>query len=167
MGAVRKTRSEPEGFDIDNFEGSPPHAEPGRTDWFSPGILVVLGAIFLVASTQLGIGTLSRPGPGMWPAINAAVLVLMAPLILVGRHKFTPPKYQGLLRVTGVAVPLLLFVPMYTYVGLLGAGFLLVLVVGRFVGGLGWVATVLTSVLIPVTVYLLFSVALGVSLRGF
>lgn len=154
-------------YDLDNYEGHPPHAEPGITDWYSPGLLVVLGVVFLIPSIQLEVGTLSRPGPGMWPAINAGILLLMAPLVLIARHKFKPPQYQGLLRVIGVTIPLLLFVPMYNYMGIIGAGFVLVFIVGRFVGRLGWVGTVLAAVFVPVCVYFLFSVALGVTLRGF
>src|SRR5690625_3939923 len=109
MSAGKKVRPESGAFDDDNFEGSSAFGERGKTDCFSPVVLVVLGVLFLAAAFKLGIGTLSRPGPGMWPGIYSAVLVLMAPLFLIARHKFTPPHYKGLLRVMGVAVPLLLF----------------------------------------------------------
>lgn len=167
MNPTKDKSNQSQIYDLDNYEGHPPHAEPGITDWYSPILLVVLGVIFLIPSVQLEVGTLSRPGPGMWPAINAGILLLMAPLVLIARHKFKPPQYQGLLRVIGVTVPLLLFVPMYNYIGLIGAGFIVVFIVGRFVGKLSWVATLLTAVLVPVAVYLVFSVALGVTLRGF
>ena len=167
MNSTKDTSTEVEVLDLDNYEGHPPHEEPGVVDWYSPVILVALGTLFLFQSINLELGTLSRPGPGLWPAINAGILLLMAPLILIARHKFEPPKYQGLRRVGGVVLPLLLFVPMYNYMGLLGAGCVVVFIVGRFVGKLGWIATLVTSILVPLSVYLVFSMALGVTLRGF
>ncbi|GAA4119415.1 tripartite tricarboxylate transporter TctB family protein [Enteractinococcus coprophilus] len=154
-------------YDLDVYEGRPPYTEPGRTDWYSPFIVLIVGVVLLIPSIQLGLGDLTRPGPGMWPAINAGILLLMAPAILIARHKFEPPTYQGLLRVIGIAVPLLIFVPLYDYMGLIGAGAFAVFIIGRFVGKLGWIATILCTILIPVSVYIIFSVLLGVTLRGF
>lgn len=153
-------------YDLDVYEGRPPYTEPGWTDWYSPIIVLIVGLILLIPSIQLGLGDLSRPGPGMWPAINAGILLLMAPLILIARHRFDPPTYQGLLRVLGIAVPLLIFVPLYDYMGLIGAGAIAVFIIGRFVGKLSWIATILCTILIPVSVYIIFSVLLGVTLRG-
>lgn len=152
---------------LDDYEGHPQRDEPGPVDWYSPIVLVIVGIVFLVPSIQLGIGTLADPGPGLWPLINSAVLIGLAPLVLLARHRFHPPQRAGLLRAFGVVAPLLVFVPLYDWAGLIGAGAPALLVITRWVGGMRWVPAIAVSVLTPVIVYVLFAMALGVNLRAF
>lgn len=154
-------------YDLENYEGSPPRDEPGIIDWYSPVVMFILGVIVLLAALDLGIGTLQDPGTGLWPALNAVLLIAMAPLALFARHKFEPPTQQGLLRVLGVAAPMLIFVPLYNWAGLVGAGAVALIIITRFVGGMRWLPAIVTSVMTPVIVYVVFAILLGVNLRPF
>ncbi|MFB2572507.1 tripartite tricarboxylate transporter TctB family protein [Micrococcus sp. IITD107] len=152
---------------LDDYEGHPQRDEPGPVDWYSAVVLAVVGVIFLIPSLQLGIGSFDQPGAGLWPFLNCLVVLLLAPVILLSRHRFHPPSRKGLLRVAGVAIPLLIFVPLYDWAGLIGAGAPALLIVTRFVGGMRWVPAVIVSILTPVVVYILFALLLGVNLRAF
>lgn len=152
---------------LDDYEGHPQRDEPGPVDWYSPIVLVIVGIIFLVPSIRLGIGTLAEPGPGLWPFINSVAVIALAPLVLLARHRFHPPARAGLLRVVGVVVPLLVFVPLYDWAGLIGAGAPALLVITRWVGGMRWLPAITVAVLTPVIVYVLFAMLLGVNLRAF
>jgi putative tricarboxylic transport membrane protein len=152
---------------LDDYEGHPQSDEPGPVDWYSPIVLLITGIIFLVPSIQLGIGSLANPGPGLWPFINSVVVIALAPVILLARHRFHPPARAGLLRVIGVVVPLLAFVPLYDWAGLIGAGAPALLVITRWVGGMRWLAAIAVAVSTPVIVYVLFAILLGVNLRAF
>lgn len=154
-------------YDLENYEGHPPRDEPGFIDWYSPVVMLGLGVVVLIAALGLGVGTLQDPGPGLWPAINGVVLIAMAPLVLIARHRFEPPARKGLLRALGVAVPMLVFVPLYDWAGLIGSGMVALIVITKFVGGMRWVPAIATSVITPVVVYVVFAVLLGVNLRHF
>ena len=152
---------------LDDYEGHPQRDEPGPVDWYSPILLVIVGLIFLIPSIQLGIGTLAAPGPGLWPFINSVAVIVLALLVLLARHRFHPPARAGLLRVVGMVVPLLLFVPLYDWAGFIGAGAPALLVITRWVGGMRWLSAIAVSALTPVIVYVLFAMLLGVNLRAF
>lgn len=154
-------------YDLENYEGHPPREEPGIIDWYSPVVMFVLGVVVFIAALDLGVGTLQDPGTGLWPAINAVVLIVMAPVVLLARHRFDPPTQKGLLRVFGVAVPMLIFVPLYNWAGLIGAGAIVLLIITRFVGGMRWIPAIITSIATPVMVYVVFAMLLGVNLRHF
>lgn len=152
---------------LDDYEGRPQLDEPGPVDWYSP-ILVALAALAaLFPSLELGLGTFSRPGPGLWPFLNAVLILGIVPVVLIARHRFEPPKLAELLRVVGVAVPMLAFVPLYSVAGLIGAGIPVLFVVARFVGRLGWISSIAVAVLAPTAVYIGFAELLGVNLRAF
>lgn len=154
-------------FELENYEGHPPRDEPGVIDFYSPLVFAVLGIFVLLAGFDLGIGTLQDPGTGLWPAINGALLIAMTPLVFIARHRFDPPPLKGLIRALGVAVPMLVFVPLYDWAGLIGAGSLALLVITKYVGGMRWIPSLATSVLTPVVVYVIFAELLGVNLRPF
>lgn len=153
--------------DIDDYEGRPQHQEPGPVDYYSPIVLVIVGVVVLLASVQLGLGSFSDPGAGLWPFLNVLVVLALSPVILLQRHRFRVPTGQGLLRVAGVVLPLLLFVPLYSWAGLIGAGAPALLVITRFVGGMRWVPAIVLSIVTPALVYVLFSLLLGVNFRPF
>lgn len=168
--SAKTQRSDDEEFDVydlENYEGHPPREEPGIIDWYSPAVVLVLGVIVLISAFQLGVGTLQDPGTGLWPAINGVILIAMTPLVLLARHRFEPPARKGLLRALGVAVPMLIFVPLYDWAGLIGSGMVALFIITKFIGGMRWLPAIATSVITPVAVYVVFAVLLGVNLRHF
>lgn len=152
---------------LDDYEGHPQRDEPGPVDWYAPVVLFLAGVVFLVPSIQLGIGTFSNPGPGMWPFLNSLVVLALTPVALLARHRFEPPTRDGLWRVAGIVLPLLVFVPLYDWAGLIGAGAPALLVITRWVGGMRWIPAIVTALLTPVLVYVVFALLLGVNLRAF
>ena len=164
---ARDGAAEPPQDVLDEYEGHPHADEPGPVDYYSPLVMIAVGVLVLIPSLQLGIGSFSDPGPGLWPFLNVLAVLLLSPVILLQRHRFTPPSRAGLLRVLGVFVPILLFVPLYDWAGLIGAGAPALLVITKFVGGMRWIPAIILSVLTPVIVYVLFAVLLGVNFRPF
>lgn len=154
-------------YDLENYEGHPPRDEPGILDWYSPVVVLALGLLVLFAAFDLGIGSLQDPGTGLWPAINGVVMIAMAPLVLLARHRFDPPARIGLLRALGVALPMLIFVPLYDWAGLIGSGMVVLFVISKFIGNMRWIPALATSVITPVVVYVVFATLLGVNLRPF
>ncbi|MDS2173521.1 tripartite tricarboxylate transporter TctB family protein [Nesterenkonia sp. CL21] len=152
---------------LDDFEGTPQLDEPGPVDWWSPVVLAALAAVVIIPAVQLGLGSIARPGPGLWPFLNAMLVVAAIPLLLATRHRFHPPNRSELTRVALVAGPLLLFVPAYDWLGLIGAGAPVMLIVARFVARMRWRTSILIAVIAPAAVYALFALALGVNLRPF
>lgn len=145
----------------------PAEQDKSITDWFSPVLVAVVGMGLLFPSIQLGVGTLNHPGVGLWPTINAVLLILMAPLMMLGRQRVELPTWRGVTNVIGIAVPLLIFVPLYDWMGLIGAGAVAMFVIAKWVGKMSWIGSLIITILVPSTVYLVFAVALGVNLRAF
>lgn len=148
-------------------EGQDAEQSPGIVDWYSPILVALVGIALLIPSMQLGVGTLNHPGVGLWPTINAVLLISMAPLMLLARHRFQLPTRRGLANVLGIAVPLLIFVPLYSWMGLIGAGAVAMFIIAKWVGKMTWLGALITTILVPTSVYLVFAVALGVNLRAF
>lgn len=158
--------SEPN-LDVLDDEGSPQLDVPGPVDWYSPILIALAACAALLPSLDLGLGTFSRPGPGLWPFLNAVLILVLVPVVLISRHRFELPKRAEVLRVLGVAVPALAFAPLYSVAGLIGAGIPVLFVVARFVGRLGWTPSVAVAALAPTAVYIGFAELLGVNLRAF
>lgn len=152
---------------LDDYEGRPQLDEPGPIDWISPILMSLVAVAALIPSLELGIGTFSQPGPGLWPFLNAVLILGLVPVVLIARHRFDPPKRVEVMRVLGIAIPMLAFAPLYSVAGLIGAGIPVLFVVARFVGTLGWFPAAAVSVIAPTVVYLGFAELLGVNLRAF
>ncbi|NYE36022.1 hypothetical protein F4692_001126 [Nocardioides cavernae] len=130
--------------------------------------LVVLGigvaAAFLAYG--YGLGSLRRPGPGLWPFVVAILIVVLgAVLLVVGRHLDDTEKFTraSLLVLVGAAT----FVALGYLLPLIGfeiPAVLLGIVWLRFLGGESWRSTIVISVLTTAAFYGLFLYALSVPL---
>jgi hypothetical protein len=67
-------------------EDAPPAGYLGNT----LGVLapLAIGVGGLVLSLQLGLGSFTAPGPGLWPAIICVALTAMSAVLLVGGRRF-------------------------------------------------------------------------------
>jgi hypothetical protein len=113
-----------------------------------------------------GIGTLRRPGPGLWPFIISCLIVVLAVVLLVvGRHLDDTEKFtrSSLLVAVGAAtfVALGFLLPV---VGFEIPAVLLGIVWLRFLGGESWRSTIVISVLTTAAFYGLFLYGLSVPL---
>ncbi|MFE9202065.1 tripartite tricarboxylate transporter TctB family protein [Micromonospora sp. NPDC007230] len=152
----------------------PATAPPGEE--ISPGgpvlatvagaVPVLLGLVTLWLAHGLGLGTLTEPGPGLWPTI-VAVLLLVSGVALVLRARGTTDT-EAFTRGTGVvlvgAASLALYAFLFELVGFEIPTVLVLVLWLRFFGREGWRTTALVSVLTTAVLYGLFITALGVPL---
>lgn len=127
-------------------------------------LVIGLGAAFLAHG--YGLGSLRRPGPGLWPfAVSLLIAALAVLLLVVGRHLDDAEKFtrSSLLVLAGGAtfVGLGLLLPT---IGFEIPAILLGIVWLRFLGGESWRSTIVISVLTTAAFYLLFLYGLKIPL---
>ncbi len=113
-----------------------------------------------------GLGSLRRPGPGLWPfAVSVLIALLAIMLLVVGRHLDDAEKFTraSLLVLAGGAT----FVGLGLLLPTLGfeiPAILLGIVWLRFLGGESWRSTIVISVATTAAFYVLFLYALKIPL---
>ena len=129
-------------------------------------VALVIGVLGAVLAYSYGLGTLRRPGAGLWPFVISVVIIALSLLLLVvGRHlgdaeRFTRKSLLVLIGLTtfagfGVLLPVIGFeIP----------SLLLCMVWLRFLGGESWRSTILVSLGTVAAFYLLFLYGLRIPL---
>jgi hypothetical protein len=122
-----------------------------------------VGVAGAVGAVALGLGTLARPGAGLWPlAISVAVMVLSLAQVLVGRRGGDGEKFSRYSWLTLIGLATLLgLVALLPVIGFEIPALLLSLVWMKFLGGESWRSAVLYSVLVVGALYGVFVGALG------
>ena len=129
-------------------------------------VVVVLGGAALAGSLSLGVGRLSAPGPGTWPALVSAALIILG-IVLAARARQTNDAER--FTSTGVLV-LAAVASMAVFVALVGViGFelptaLLAFVWLRLLGHESWRTSIVISLATTIGFYLLFVAALDVTI---
>jgi len=129
-------------------------------------VVLVIGIGGAVLAYGYGLGSLRRPGPGLWPfAVSVLIAVLAIVLLVVGRHLDDAEKFTraSLLVLIGGAtfIGLGLLLPI---IGFEIPAILLGIVWLRFLGGESWRSTIVISVATTAAFYLLFLYALKIPL---
>jgi putative tricarboxylic transport membrane protein len=132
------------------------------------GALVALGVGIggAVLSYGYGLGSLGRPGTGLWPfAISVVIVALALVLLAAGRHLTDSERFSrsSLLPLIGI----LTFVALGALIPVIGfeiPALALCVVWLRFLGGETWRSTILVSVGTVAAFYLLFLYALRIPL---
>jgi putative tricarboxylic transport membrane protein len=129
-------------------------------------VVLVLGIGGAVLAYGYGLGSLRRPGPGLWPfAVSVLIAMLAVLLLVVGRGLDDAEKFtrSSLLVLTGGAtfVGLGLLLPI---IGFEIPAIALGIIWLRFLGGESWRSTIVISVATTVAFYLLFLYALKIPL---
>lgn len=129
-------------------------------------VVLVFGIGAAVLAYGYGLGSLRRPGPGLWPfAVSVLIAVLAVLLLVVGRHLDDAEKFtrSSLLVLAGGAtfVGLGLLLPI---IGFEIPAVALGIVWLRFLGGESWRSTIVISVATTAAFYLLFLYALKIPL---
>lgn len=131
--------------------------------------VLVLGAIAgcaVYASFALGIGSLTNPGPGLWPfSISLITFVLTIVLLILGCRWSATPE-GGRKWVLAAIAGLIAYGMILPILGFILATIPLVFYFMRIIGGSGWITTIVTSALAPFGSYYVFDVLLGVPLPG-
>jgi putative tricarboxylic transport membrane protein len=129
-------------------------------------VFLVLGVGAAVLAHGYGLGSLRRPGPGLWPFVVSVLIVALSVLLLVvGRtlddaEKFTKASF---LVLAGGATFIGLGVFMPT-VGFEIPSIALCIVWLRFLGGETWRSTIVIALGTTAAFYLLFLYGLKISL---
>lgn len=129
-------------------------------------VVLVLGAVAGWLAHGYGLGSLRRPGPGLWPFVVSVLIVVLGVVLLVrGRTLDDAERFTraSLLVVVGTATFLALGV-LLPVVGFEIPAVLLGIVWLRFLGGESWRSTIAISVLTTAAFYLLFLYALSIPL---
>lgn len=125
---------------------------------------VVVGIAAALGARDLGVGSLTDPGPGLWPLVVSAVLVITGAVVAVrpgddaeaiGRDAWTVVvacltlvAYTAVIRVVGFELPTIVLLASWM----------------RVFGGEPWRTTVAVSVGVTLAVHVVFILALGVAL---
>ena len=149
----------------DLAEERPPQGGPAY-QLVAAAVVLVFGITTGVLAYGYGLGSLRRPGPGLWPfLVSALIVVLGVVLLVVGRtlddaEKFTRASFLVLAGgATFVGLGLLL-----PTIGFEIPAVLLGIVWLRFLGGESWRSTIVISVVTTAAFYLLFLYALNIPL---
>ena len=141
-------------------------AEPGQRALKPIGaaVLSLLGIAAMFSAIGFGTGSLDRPGPGLWPAILAAALVLSALAFLVvnrdGKEGAFGSEVWNALLVIGSIVA---FILLFEHVSFFVASVLLLAGCQLAAGARRWLPMVITCAVGTGAAYVLFFVVLGVS----
>jgi hypothetical protein len=129
-------------------------------------IPILTGLVTLWPAVGLGLGSMTEPGPGLWPAF-VAVLLFGSGIVIVGRGRRATDTEAFTRGTTGVAVgvaSLAGYACLFELVGFEIPTVLLLALWLRFLGGEGWITTCVVSVLATAAASLLFITVLGVPL---
>jgi putative tricarboxylic transport membrane protein len=132
----------------------------------SAAFVLLIGLAGAWLSYGYGLGSLRRPGPGLWPFLVACLVVVLAVVLLVvGRHLDDTEKFtrSSVLVAVGAAT----FIALGFLLPVIGfeiPAVLLGIVWLRFLGGESWRTTIVVSVLTTAAFYGLFLYALSVPL---
>ncbi|GAA1915095.1 tripartite tricarboxylate transporter TctB family protein [Nocardioides hwasunensis] len=129
-------------------------------------VVLAFGLGAAVLAWGYGLGSLRRPGPGLWPFVVSVLIIVLAVILLaIGRTLDDTEKFTraSLLVLVGAAT----FVGLGVLLPLVGfeiPAVLLGIIWLRFLGGESWRSTILVSVLTTAAFYFLFLYALSVPL---
>lgn len=129
-------------------------------------IPLAVGACGVAGSFGLGVGDFASPGPGLWPLIvSIAIVVLSAVLVVESRPTGTEEAFnRGTLTVAVAVASLAGFVALFERIGFEIPAVALLVLWLKVLGREPWRITVAVALCATAGIYLLFIVALGVSL---
>jgi putative tricarboxylic transport membrane protein len=129
----------------------------------APLLLLALGVAALFTARDMGLGELTAPGPGLWPAIAAALLSATAfVLLFLDPAEDYEPWTAGTARIAAGLAGLALFVVLFQTIGFVIPAFLLLFAWLRLLAGESWRMALVLAVAGALVLHLVFVVALGV-----
>ena len=125
---------------------------------------LALGIAAAFGSWDLGVGSLTNPGPGLWPLVVSAVLIIAGAVVAVRPGEGAEAIGRDAWVVVVACLSLVVFTAVIPVVGLELPTIALLAFWMRVFGGEPWRTTVAVSVGVTVVVYVVFILALGVAL---
>lgn len=131
---------------------------------FLPMALGLLWVYF--AFSSFPVGSLREPGPALWPVIvGIFVAVMSLNLWLTERDDTEYEQFTNRSKLVALgAAATAIFIVIYTYVGFIEGGFLLMLFWCRFLGKETWRLSLIVAAAASLLGYLIFGELLGVPL---
>jgi putative tricarboxylic transport membrane protein len=157
-------RPDEEAPDEEAPEGDRPPAAGPLASVGAAVVVVAVGVAGLLGSWALGLGIPRSPGPGTWPFLVSAAMVVLGVLLGIGSGRTTDAERfaRSSWPVLAGLATMLVFVALIGVIGFEIPSALLAFVWLRFLGGEGWRTSILTSLGIVVAFYLIFVGALAV-----
>jgi putative tricarboxylic transport membrane protein len=141
------------------------------TNRISGLVIFLLSFAIFWQGKGLSIGSLHAPGPGFFPALIAAVLVILSLFLMIGGGKRESEEESAstsaIMRMLLLFAALLAYFLLLEYLGFVTVSFLLMLFLFLWVGRQRWYVAFLSAVVCIGLAYLLFEILLKSSLpRG-
>ena len=139
-----------------------------HTHRLGPLLLVGISVAFIAAGSRLDFGTISRPGPGLWPVsigiITGSMALVSALLPHKGEERFHLPEVA---RALSLFAAFLLFPLLFDIVGFIVPSDLLITFMMRVLSRETWLRSAIVALATSVIGYVLFGVMLSVRLPAF
>lgn len=143
--------------------------EKRLTDRISGFIIFFLGIAILWQGRSLSVGSLRAPGPGFFPTLLAAILILLSAFLVISRPKSEGYSFSArhLGRVSMVFAALLVYFIFLEYLGFVIMSFLLMAFCFMWVDRQQWYTALFWAFVSIGLAYLLFDILLKSNLpRG-
>ncbi|SNS50947.1 putative tricarboxylic transport membrane protein [Geodermatophilus pulveris] len=141
----------------------PPRPVRSQLRRVAPLLLLALGVGALLTARGMGLGELTAPGPGLWPAIVAALLTgTAAALLFLDPAEDYESWTVGTARIVAGLAGLALFVVLFDTIGFVVPAALLLFAWLRWLAGESWRMALVLAVAGALVLHLVFVVALGV-----
>jgi len=128
---------------------------------------VAVGIAVALGSRDLGVGSLTNPGAGLWPLVVSAVLVIAGAIVAVRPGADVEPIGRDAWAVVVACATLVVYTAVIPVLGFELPTVVLLAFWLRVFGAESWRTTVAVSVGTTVVVYAVFILALGVALPHF
>jgi putative tricarboxylic transport membrane protein len=125
---------------------------------------LALGIAAALGARSLGVGSLTDPGPGLWPLIVSAVLVITGAVVAIRPGEGAEAINRDAWSVVVACLSLVAYTAVIDVVGFELPTIVLLAFWLRVLGGEPWRTTVTVSLGVTVAVYAVFILALGVAL---
>lgn len=139
-----------------------------HTHRLGPLLLVAISVAFLVVGSRLDFGSISRPGPGLWPVaiatITGSMALVSALLPHKGEERFHLPEVG---RVLALFAAFLLFPLLFDLVGFIIPSVLLITFMMKVLSRESWLRSTIVALATSIIAYMLFGVMLSVRLPAF
>lgn len=126
---------------------------------------LVISVLFTVYAFQFDVGTASKPGPGMWPAAGA-LLMLVCSLVLLFKERedvdYEASSMKGLMSLLVAMAILALGAAIFAVAGMVISIFFVVFCWLMVLGGEPLWLSAAVSAGVVIVVYLVFDMALGI-----
>lgn len=129
-------------------------------------VIVLIGAVILMMSLQLPVGTFEAPGAGMWPVLVSAALMIGAAVIMFTERDgsdYEPLTKRSFVSLGGF-VWIGLFVVMFANIGFTLASLIFSIVWLRFFAKESWKLSIIATLGFTIAFVVIFAVALNVPL---